>query len=110
MGEFGFVLILKELANAKTFGRDHFPYDQIRILHVTDGAAQRVLVADESDFSGLEVEWDRDSPITFPGVDLTKLCPFTWSADQDVLASGFGPTRARPARRVSLDGKHIPIV
>ena len=78
------------VTNAKTFGGT-VPYDQIRILHVTDRAAQRILVADQSDFSGLEVEWDRDSPITFPGVDLTKLCPFTWSADQDVLASGLAP-------------------
>jgi hypothetical protein len=65
------------------------PYDQVRILDVRGHTAQRVLVANKSDFSGREVEWDRDGPITFPGVDPAKLCPLTWSADQDVLSSGW---------------------
>ena len=66
-----------------------FPYDQTRILKVSGHTAQRVLVANRSDFTGFEVEWDRDGPVTFPGVDSTKLCPLTWSADQDVLSRGW---------------------
>ena len=66
-----------------------FPYDQTRILKVSDNTAQRVLVANQFDFTGFEVEWDRDGPVTFPGVDSTKLCPLTWSADQDVLSRGW---------------------
>jgi hypothetical protein len=66
-----------------------FPYDKTRILKVSDRTARRVLVANRSDFTGLEVEWDRDGPVAFPGVDPTKLCPLTWSADQDALSSGW---------------------
>jgi hypothetical protein len=66
-----------------------FPYEKTRILKVSDRTAQRVLVANRSDFTGLEVEWDRDGPATFPGVDPAKLCPLMWSADQDVLSHGW---------------------
>ena len=76
------------VGNAKVLG-GAVPYDQTRILKVSGHTAQRVLVANRSDFTGFEVEWDRDGPVTFPGVDSTKLCPLTWFADQDVLSRGW---------------------
>ena len=74
--------------NAKVFGGT-VPYAQVRILEISSRTARRVLVADRADFAGLEVEWNRENPIVFPGVDLAKLCPLRWFADQDVLASGW---------------------
>jgi len=76
------------VGNAKVLG-GAIPYEEVRILDVRNHTAKRVLVANRSDFTGLEVEWNRDGPVTFPGVDSAKLCPLTWFADQDVLSSGW---------------------
>jgi hypothetical protein len=75
--------------NAMVVAAGAVPYEKVRILDVKNHTAKRVLVANRSDFTGLEVEWNRDGPVAFPGVDPTKLCPLTWSADQDALSSGW---------------------
>jgi hypothetical protein len=65
------------------------PYQQVDILHVNGSTARRVTTAGRSDFNGWEVEWDRTGPITLPGVDSGRLCPLTWSADNDALMEGW---------------------
>jgi hypothetical protein len=77
------------VGNAKAFGGT-MPYDRVRILRVRGRTAWRISAASKDDFSGFEIEWNRDDkPITLPGIDPSQLCPIVWSADQDVLSMGW---------------------
>jgi hypothetical protein len=77
------------VGNAKLW-KGGIPYDDVRILQVKGRTARRVSVADRHDFEGWEVQWQREKPITLPGIDAMKLCPLIWSADQDALSTGWG--------------------
>jgi hypothetical protein len=104
------------VSNAKVWGGT-VPYQQIRIIKISGHSARRLTTADRADFAGLEVEWNRDRPITLPSVDPAQLCPVIWSADRDVLSSGWsvgerdskGPVRwtiSRSARLTLPAGCH----
>jgi hypothetical protein len=97
------------VGNAKLWNGG-IPYDDVRILEVKARTARRVSIADRRDFDGWEVQWQRDKPITVPGIDATQFCPLIWSAAQDALLSGWsvderdekGPMRWTTSRSARL--------
>lgn len=97
------------VGNAKVWGGT-VPYQQLRILHVGGDTARRVTTADREDFASWDVEWSREGPIALPPVSPARLCPITWSADRDVLSSGWsdaerddkGPVRWTVSRSARL--------
>jgi len=108
------------VSGAKVWGGT-VPYQQIRILKVRGHSAQRVTTANRDDFAGYQVEWNRDKPITLPALDPAQLCPIMWTADRDVLSSGWsvgerdakGPMRwtiSRSARLTLPAACHSPSI
>jgi hypothetical protein len=108
------------VSNAKVWGGT-VPYERIRILRVSGHSIQRLTTANRDDFAGWQVEWSRDGPITLPSIDPAQLCPIVWSADRDVLSSGWsvperdakGPVRwttSRSARVTLPAGCHSPSI
>lgn len=99
------------VSNAKIWGGS-VPYEHLRILSVSGRNARRVMRAERTDFVGYDVEWNREGPITLPGIDPEQLCPLVWPADREGLMEGWsvaerdakGPLRwtVSPSARVSL--------
>jgi hypothetical protein len=54
--------------NARVWGAT-VPYEQLRILLINGRSARRVTRAEYTDFAGYDVDWNREGPITLPGVD-----------------------------------------
>jgi hypothetical protein len=75
------------VGNAKV-GGGSVPYQRIRILQVSEGTARRAAIVHRSDLNGWQVDWNREGAVRFP-VDPTRLCPLTWTVDQDVLSAGW---------------------
>jgi hypothetical protein len=95
--------------NAKVWGGTVL-YDQISILQIKGGAAQRVLQLDQSSLAGWAAEWKRDRALALPPVEKSRLCPFLWTADQDILAPGWSGVERDifgPFRRMLMRSAHF---
>lgn len=75
------------VGNAKVWGGS-VPYQRIRVLEVSGGTARRAAVVHKSDFTGWQVDWNREGPVIFPTGE-SKLCPLTWRVNQDAITEGW---------------------